>query len=475
MRNLLITSAQTLVYKIYMPRQIKNILVVRTDRFGEFLLNIPAFSALKNKFGNAAEITAVIDPCVNELAKCIPCIDRTILWKRKNNSFAEKVRLIRLLRKKKFDAAVMLNPSKEFNVITFLAGISIRAGYRRKWGFLLTNTMEDSKYLGNKHEIEYNLELTGLLGAAQDNKGLFLSLAGNEADDFFQRLGISETDTVIAIHPWTSDPVKQWPIENFRCLIQRIIGYPPSVKGGIWGDLKIIIVGGGENTVISNKYFSGIGNGRVFDLTGKTTLVQLAALLKKCRLLVSGDSGPLHMACCVHTKVIAIFRNDLPGKSAKRWGPWGQGHTVIEKPGLNDVKVEDVFDKIRESVAVRQVCGWTLAEVLIALAIFAAGIIFVLRSFVTLISTESLSRNMTAACYLAEEKIWEITQDYKKDITAEPSGRQDVFVKEYKWNYTRSITDSSEPLEQLDFNVSWQERAKEKEYNLEFMTYLPKK
>jgi hypothetical protein len=45
--------------------------------------------------------------------------------------------------------------------------------------------------------------------------------------------------------------------------------------------------------------------------------------------------------------VVVLFRNDLPGKSAQRWGPWGEGHTVIEKGRLEDISVEEVLDKAR--------------------------------------------------------------------------------------------------------------------------------
>jgi len=85
-------------------------------------------------------------------------------------------------------------------------------------------------------------------------------------------------------------------------------------------------------------------------MTGKTTLKQLASLLKKSRLLISGDSGPVHLACAVGTPVIVIFRNDIPGKSAKRWGPWGPGNFIIEKDNLCDITVDEVFSKAKEAL-----------------------------------------------------------------------------------------------------------------------------
>ena len=112
-------------------------------------------------------------------------------------------------------------------------------------------------------------------------------------------------------------------------------------------DLKVIIVGGEEELGKSKEAFVGLG---VIDLTGKTSLLQLGAVLKICKLLISGDSGPIHLASAVGTPVLAIFRNDLQGKTAKRWGPWGKGHSEIEKNCLLDIKVDEVFQKAKEMI-----------------------------------------------------------------------------------------------------------------------------
>lgn len=310
---------------------VKNILVVRNDRFGEFLLNIPAFRALKETFVNS-RITAVVNPYVKELAECILFIDEIIEHNQRYHSLPEEVQLIKLLKKSRFDVAVMLNPSKEFNIITYLSGIPVRVGYDRKWGFLLTHKIKDKKYLGEKHEIEYNLELVGRIGAVTNDKSVSLKI---EDTDLFNGLG-----GAVALHPFTSDPVKQWPLENFSQLAKRL-----TQELG----LTVVIVGGKENLGVSNNLFSDF-NKNLINLTGKTTLKELAALLKKSKLLISGDSGPVHLACALGIPVTAIFRSDIPGKTAKRWGPWGVGHTVIEKNNLSDIAVDEVFKKAKEKL-----------------------------------------------------------------------------------------------------------------------------
>lgn len=319
------------------PEAIKNILAVRNDRFGEFLLNIPSLRALRENFINA-RIILVVNPYVRELAEAIPFIDELIEWDRIKHFLLAKLQFIGLLRRKNIDMAIMLNPSKEFNILTYLAGIPIRVGYNRKCGFLLTHKIEDKKYLGRKHEVEYNLELVGLVGAKTQDKTLFLTIDNDVINNLLKDFNIENSDNLVALHPWTSDPIKQWPLKNFYALAKDLLKEP---------NIRIIVIGGKDEFAKSIEFCSDLGN-NLINMTGRITLKQLSVLLKRCKLLISCDSGPMHLACAVGTPVLAIFRSDLPQKSSRRWGPWGGGHIVIEKNNLYDITPEEVFNKIKE-------------------------------------------------------------------------------------------------------------------------------
>jgi heptosyltransferase-2 len=315
---------------------VKKILVVRNDRFGEFLLIIPALRALKEKFKDA-KIFAVVDPYVKELAKAISYIDEIITWGNRKHKFREILFFSHKLRKENFDLCIIFNPSKEFNIISFLSGIPIRVGYARKWDFLLTHKIEDKKYLGLKHEIDYNLELVRIIGADTDDKSLNLEIK--------EKIYIPQIDNYknsVVVHPWTSDSIKQWPIEYFRDLVLRLAKELNE---------KVIVIGGKENLDISQKYFSDLDES-IINLTGKTTLLELAVILKNSKILISLDSGPVHLASCVDTPVLAIFRNDIPAKSPIRWGPRSKKSIVIAKNNLSDITVEEVFDKVKEVLEV---------------------------------------------------------------------------------------------------------------------------
>lgn len=324
-------------------RNKKNILIVRNDRFGEFLLNIPAIRAVKETFSESRVILAV-DSYVKELAGMVQYADEVIVWRSGKHSLSEIFRFGRFLKKKGIDIAIVMNPSKDTNIAVYLAGIPERIGYDHKWSFLLTKKMEDLKHLGQKHEVEYNLDLVRLAGVvnrlrneiASASLSFGLAMTGDEVSPHRNDYR-GPSNNAIVIHPWTSDPVKQWPVERFRELALRIAKEC---------DLDVLIVGGPDE-MLKSEIFDGLDK-RVTNLTGKTTLVELSSILKRSRLLISGDSGPVHLACAVGTPVIALFRNDLSGKGPKRWAPRGEGSIVIEKKNLLDISVDEVLSKVKQ-------------------------------------------------------------------------------------------------------------------------------
>lgn len=317
----------------------KKILLIRTDRFGEFILNIPVITAIKEKFKDA-KITVLISPNVEELVINNPAIAEVIRYDANTQKgILSTLKIIKELKRRRFDLAIILNPQKKFNIITFFSGIPIRMGYNRKWPFLLTHRLEDRKYLGEKHEVEYNLDLARLIGADTQDKTLYIPIQSSDekfVERIFNDFNLNKSASLIAIHPWTSNPLKQWPVDNFIELIKRLLEK---------FNIKITIIGGKENIDISNQFCQKIGNS-VINLTGIFSLRQLAAFFKRCRLLISNDSGPMHLASAVNTPVVALFRN-TPGVSSKRWGPWGENHLVIEKDSLDKITVEEVLDKVK--------------------------------------------------------------------------------------------------------------------------------
>ncbi len=314
----------------------RRILVCRTDRFGEFLLNVPAFRSLQRAYPGA-DFHIACDPHVACLARLlVKNGGRVIPFSNRRHSLPEIFSFSLGLRKEDIDTCIIFNPTKEMHIASYLAGIPRRIGYARKWGFLLTGKLRDTRDLGLKHERQSNLELAALAGAGEPSAGDHRIDSPESPESLLPEKFLKEG--FAAFHPWTSDGVKQWPHDRFLRLARLISGEL---------GMNLAMIGGPEERRVYPEFYSGLSGENILNLTGKTTLSQLLKVLSVSRLLVSGDSGPMHLAAAAGTPVAALFRSDIPGKSPRRWGPLGEGHAVLAKQSLLEISVEEVFEAVK--------------------------------------------------------------------------------------------------------------------------------
>lgn len=196
---------------------IHNILAFRNDRFGEFLLTIPAFWMLKQNYPEA-KLDLVVDKNVRPLALRLPFVSRLIVWENRKHRLGEIVHFSQELTRGRYDLSVAFNPSQEFNGVTFLSGIPLRAGYDRKCAFLLNRKTKDTKGQGLKHEVDSNLELLKTIGIETNAPDICFPLEITNqdfADSRLIQLGISDKN-FIALHPWSSNPEKELTLDKFR-------------------------------------------------------------------------------------------------------------------------------------------------------------------------------------------------------------------------------------------------------------------
>ncbi len=307
---------------------INNIFVICNDRLGELLLTIPALRALRESFPQA-NITIAVDSDEADLAKTIEYVNDVLIWENKKHPHKDLVRFSEQIKGKGFDLAVVFNPTAEAHWAIFWAKIPMRAGYNKHNGFLLTHKIKDLRYSGRMHGVEYNLELVGLIGAVTQDKTISLKI------EDFDLLGAIKGSSIVAIYPWANDPANQWPLSSFKELIKKLAG------------VNILVVGDQEDLIKNRDFFAGLEDA-IINFTGKTNLIQLAAILRKVNLLVTGDSGIMHMGAAVGTTVIALFGDIFEGTEVRHLGPWGEGHIVIEKANLSDISVDEVVEKVKE-------------------------------------------------------------------------------------------------------------------------------
>ncbi|MBI3315118.1 MAG: glycosyltransferase family 9 protein [Candidatus Omnitrophica bacterium] len=319
------------------------ILIVRTDRMGDVVLTTPFIKALRRAYP-AAHIATLVKPETKDLVIGNPYLDEVLVDDRagRHKGVPGALRLAREIRRGNFDTAFILHTKRRYNFACFLAGVPARIGYRNdKMGFLLTHPLKDVRHLGEKHESEYCLDVlkgVGIPADIEDVLGVLVPVH-KDADtwvlNWLNSQGIKAGE-FIAMHPGASDPAKCWPAASFAALIRRLIDRY---------DFKVVLIGGPQTVTICGEIMR-LCPASVMDLSGRTSVAQSAALLSRCRLLISNDSGPVHLAAGVGVFVISLFLRDQPGINPKRWKPLGPKGFFLSTDSVTVDKVLDLVEDI---------------------------------------------------------------------------------------------------------------------------------
>lgn len=315
------------------------VLFVRTDRLGETILNLPTLHALRAAMPQA-HLILMVGGSIHELLAQYPDADEVVAEPRLGDRWWQRAgQLSRLWRSWRVQTVMVSNPKKEYHAAAWLAGIPRRVGYDCKWGGLLTHRLPDRKALGERHEVEYNLDLARLIGLPvsppQWQWPSFTRERG-EVRHLLAAQGVNPSEAFVAIHPWTSHPNKQWPLARYREMI-RVMGERRSAG--------VVVIGGPHERARAQAVLPECV--RVANVVGQLSLSQLAALLQQARVLVSNDSGPVHLAAALGTPTVVLFGTSDPASGPTRWGPWGSGHTVICKPRMEQIEMEEVLRAIQ--------------------------------------------------------------------------------------------------------------------------------
>ncbi|MDD4203025.1 MAG: lipopolysaccharide heptosyltransferase II [Candidatus Omnitrophica bacterium] len=333
------------------------ILITRTDRIGDVMLSTPVIRAIKAKYPDSY-LAFCLRPETAPLIVNDPLVDEVIEYDKKGKykKFKGMLNFAFEIRRKKFDMAIVLHPTNRMNLTCFLAGIKKRIGYDHKLGFLLTDRVAHKKQLGLKHETEYTLDLLRHIGIDPVDKRLRLYVSDQDIDrakQLCEENYIPKGANVITVHPGASCRSKIWPFHKFAELIDRL---------NEDSSVRVILVGAQSDLQLCNKV-NALVSSRLINLVGQTSIGVLAAILKKSKVFVSNDSGPVHMAVAVGTPVVDIFGRKDPGLSPLRWGPRGEKDIVIHKDAgckkclahncdkhfkcLDAISVDEVYDAVR--------------------------------------------------------------------------------------------------------------------------------
>ncbi len=270
-----------------------NELVIRApNHLGDLVMALPALHAAKPQ--------AVIAP--RGLTSLLELADFTTI------TYDTPVRTAREIRQRTFRRGVLFTPSFS-SALTFALGkIKERRGTNTdKRGFLLTHKV-DAKLLAHTHRGSvYWLLATGELPAQRPIPSLSISSALKH--EFENLLTASHNQRRVGIFPGSNAPARRWGADRFAALTKTLAG-----------NAQVIVFGGPNERDLT----SIVANDVAIDLGGRTSLPLLAAGLASCDLLISNDSGPLHLAAAVGTQTISLWGAGDPART----GP-PPGHVVV--------------------------------------------------------------------------------------------------------------------------------------------------
>ena len=280
------------------------------------VLLTPALRALKHAYP-AAQQTLWLRPRVADLMKTHPYVDACIVDLKTAGRLRSLARLVKQVCEANFDLAVVLHPTSYRNaLVPFLARVPIRIGSGGNGrGILLTVACRDN---GDVHEVQRYLRVVNLLGVDITTPDARLAFWHTDTDRQAVAQLLPDTDEqFIGINLGTTWETKRWRVANFAAVIQQSAQRHP--------DVKIVLTGSAAEGEMATALHSP---GTTLNLVGKTTILQLGALIERFAVYLTCDSGPMHIAAAVGTPTVSLFGPTSP----VRHGPCGNGHIMLEKP-----------------------------------------------------------------------------------------------------------------------------------------------
>ncbi|MFA5795282.1 MAG: lipopolysaccharide heptosyltransferase II [Candidatus Brocadiia bacterium] len=305
----------------------KHILIKTPNWLGDAVMSLPVLKAVRYLFPES-RIAVLSRSNLAELFKYERAIDDIIPYEDAKGlkKIGAEIKLIKHLKNKRFDLVIILPRSFHSALVSFLTKITHRVGYASEGrGGLLTQSLPRTKEILTQHRVYYFLNLLSVWSANKPVPFSAPQITTSPEEEKWatgqiKKAIASGAEYFIAINPGaTYGDAKCWPTERFVELSKKLLDK--------YSGLHIVIIGGPNEAKLGNLISRQIDSNRVIDFTGQTSILQLTALLKKCKLLVTNDTGPMHVSAAVGTPVAAIFGPT----DTSTTGPFGNGHSIICK------------------------------------------------------------------------------------------------------------------------------------------------
>jgi len=308
-----------------LPSNPKKILVIKLIAIGDLVVALPTLRALKKSFPKS-HLAILVTPRVKEVVEGCSYLDEIIYYDilGKDKGIKGLCKIISQVHKKRFDLVIELDLYYRItSLISYFSRIKNRVGFDLPGQGKKQLYTIKVPYLIDKHEVEAFLEAAKKVGADISDKELVEIWVSDEDKKYVTKLllkaGIGSEDVLVGIHPGTGASAisRRWSVEKFGKLADWIIE-----KYGA----KVIFTGVPSEVELVNESIKFMTMKPIV-AAGKTNLKQFAEIARRCKLFIVADTGPLHVAAAMKTRVIGIYGPNTP----KKWGPYGKGHITIYK------------------------------------------------------------------------------------------------------------------------------------------------
>ena len=314
------------------PDKIRRILVFAPNWIGDAVMCTPALQSIRLAF-SSAEIFLLARPSIANLLNTHSCVDRIIEYEHQgeHSGLVGKWRLGRTLQSLGCDSAVLFPNSFNAALVAFLARIPRRFGYATDGrSLLLTDVIALPPQARQMHQVKYYEEFIRSICQTYSSTQPVLSVATDDvagANKLLARHAVPEDSVLFGLNPGAMyGSAKQWLPERFAEAADHIV-QNMATHGVHAGYVQCVIVGApGEETL--GQHIAGLMRTNPVVLSGKTSLGVLKAVIKRCRLFLTNDTGPMHIANALGTPVVAVFGPTNHVTTS----PYGEGYILVRTP-----------------------------------------------------------------------------------------------------------------------------------------------
>lgn len=332
----------------------KKILIIKWGALGDMIMSTSAIRAVRENYPEAY-ITLLSNSLMTQILPQGTIVDEIIIYDEKKysgiKSFIELLKLVLVLRRKKYDLAINLRwTSDRCAVLTYLSGAKERVSSGPK-NMMSLYTIKLDHPVGRYHELHRNLDIVKAVGMKVNNEVpyIFISEANKRfADNFFNQSKLKREKTVL-IHPGASKPNRAWSPEKYKEIALRLVKE---------FDLNVIVTWGNNELDWASKVADGM-NHKIILASATSSIGDLAALIKNSALCITNCTGPMNVAVATETPTIAFLGSSHPVD----WGPYFSIHTVIKSPmdqetytdeeermAMEAISIEMAWDVIKKKV-----------------------------------------------------------------------------------------------------------------------------